>query len=260
LERFQEVGLTISPKKSSFGVAEIKIVGQMCGWYGRKPCPTSVKGIVDLGPCRNVSEVRRFLGACGFYRIWIENYAGIAEPLFKLLRKDNEFFWTSECQSATEEAKVMFERYGVKLRLSTAYNPESNGKVERGHRPIVSALSKSCVTRKNMWPQLLPIALWADRTTHSSVTGYMPFELVMGMKPVFPTDLEVVTWALIPWRENLSRDELLELRIRQFERRKEDLEVALERLKKARMKNKVRFDLKHTIRKESISPRDWVVV
>ena len=39
-----------------------------------------------------------------------------------------------------EEAEELFDRLGVKLSLTTAYNPEANGKVERGHGPIVKAL------------------------------------------------------------------------------------------------------------------------
>ena len=35
------------------------------------------------------------------------------------------------------EAMDLFERLGVKLSLTTAYNPEANGKIERGHGPIV---------------------------------------------------------------------------------------------------------------------------
>ena len=39
-----------------------------------------------------------------------------------------------------EEAKELFDRLGVKLSLTIAYNPEANGKVERGHGPRVKAL------------------------------------------------------------------------------------------------------------------------
>ena len=70
---------------------------------------------------------------------------------------------------------------------STAvYNPEVNGKVERGHGPIVKALVRACEGQVGSWPRLLPYTLWADRTTHSSVTGFMPIELMYGQKPIMP--------------------------------------------------------------------------
>ena len=43
-----------------------------------------------------------------------------------------------------EEAREFFGQIGIKLALTTAYNPEGNGKSERGHPPIVKALAKAC--------------------------------------------------------------------------------------------------------------------
>ena len=43
-----------------------------------------------------------------------------------------------------QEAEELFDRLGVKLSLTTAYNPEANRKVERGHRPIAKALVRAC--------------------------------------------------------------------------------------------------------------------
>ena len=79
-----------------------------------------------------------------------------------------------------QEAEELFDRLGVKFSLTTAYNPEANGKVERGHGPIVKALVRACGGQVGNWPRMLPYALWEDQTTHSSVTGYMSAELIFG--------------------------------------------------------------------------------
>ena len=60
-------------------------------------------------------------------------------------------------------------------------------------------------------------ALWADQTMHSSVTGFMPSELMTGQSSVMPTEAASVTWSLLPWKEEMSREELLAVRIRQLE-------------------------------------------
>ena len=39
-----------------------------------------------------------------------------------------------------QEAEEFFGRLGVKLSLTTTYNPEANRKVEHGHWPIVKVL------------------------------------------------------------------------------------------------------------------------
>ena len=48
------------------------------------------------------------------------------------------------------------------------------------------------------WPRLLPYDLWTDRTTHSSVTGYMPAELMYGQKPVMLIEDVIPTWNVLP--------------------------------------------------------------
>ena len=123
-----------------------------------------------------------------------------------------------------EEAEELFGRLGVKLSLTTAYNPEANGKVERGHGLIVKALVRACGGQVGNWPRLLPYALWADRTTHGSVTRYMLAELMFGKKPIMPTERTISSWATVDWRDEMTREELLAARIRQLERRPEDVE------------------------------------
>jgi hypothetical protein len=111
------------------------------------------------------------------------------------------------------EARSFFERHGMRLRLTTAYNPEANGKNERGHRPIINALIKVCKGKPKQGPRLLLFTLWADRTTHSTVTGYMPIELMLGQKPIMPRENLVHTWVFLKWKDGTTSERLLALRI-----------------------------------------------
>ena len=43
-----------------------------------------------------------------------------------------------------DEAREFFAKHGVRQTLTTAYNPEANGKIEQGYSPIVRALVKAC--------------------------------------------------------------------------------------------------------------------
>ena len=108
--------------------------------------------------------------------------------------------------------------------------------------------------------RLLPYALWVDHTTHSTVTGYMPAEIIYGQTPIMPIEEAIASWNVLPWEDNMSREDLLALRIRQLERRPEDIEIAVMRLKDARLKNKDRFDKKHRLRPKPIEEEDWVLV
>ena len=119
------------------------------------------------------------------------------------------------------------------------YNPEANGKVERRHRPIVKALVRACKGHVGSWSCLLPYALWAYQTTHSSVTGFMPAELMYGQKPIMPVERTISSWAAMDF---LNREQLLAAQIRQVERRLEDVDQAKAKLHATRVKNKGHFD------------------
>ena len=77
------------------------------------------------------------------------------------------------------------------MTLPTSYNSEANGKIEQGHSPIVKAIAKACHGKVKNWSQMLPYAIWADRTMHSSVTGYMPTELMTRKTSVMPTETAI---------------------------------------------------------------------
>jgi hypothetical protein len=75
-----------------------------------------------------------------------------------------------------------------------------------------------------------------------------------------PVEDYVPTWLVLNWEDDITRERLLELRIQQLERLPEDQEIALERLKAARLHNKERFDKTHRLRSKSINVGDWVLV
>jgi hypothetical protein len=97
LRRLQDAHLTFFGEKSAFGQPEILVVGRLCGAFGRKPSPMKVDAIQAMkDECTIQPEVRRFLGACAFYHIWIPYYSHLAEPLYGLLKKMRKFEWTSK--------------------------------------------------------------------------------------------------------------------------------------------------------------------
>jgi Integrase zinc binding domain/Integrase core domain len=78
------------------------------------------------------------------------------------------------------EAADLLDRYRIKKVIISAYHPQSNGLVERGHDDIVNSLSKYCSKKQEEWDEYLPLVLWADRISVCRTTGYSAFELVYG--------------------------------------------------------------------------------
>ena len=76
LERLECARLTFYGEKSAFEQSEILVIGHLCGPFSRKPSPTKVEAIFAMkDECTTVTEVRRILGACAFYHIWILHHA-----------------------------------------------------------------------------------------------------------------------------------------------------------------------------------------
>ena len=84
------------------------------------------------------------------------------------------------------------------------------------------------------WSKVFPYALWPDRTTHSSVRGYMPIELMTRQTPVTPTEEKIVAWAVLPSESRMSTEDLLAISIRQLQCQAEDVEKVAEKLRKLR--------------------------
>ena len=72
----------------------------------------------------------------------------------------------------------------------------------------------------------------------------MPAELMYRQKSIMSMERTISSWAVVDWRDEMSREELLATRIRQLERRLEDVERAKAKLHVdvVRARNKGRFD------------------
>ena len=105
VQHMKHAGGTFSGKKLVLCAAEIVVVGHRCTPEGRRPETKNVDAIVNWGPCRDLSEVRAFLGTVGVARIFIKNFAKKAHPLVKLTRKDVPFEFGAEQLQAMAELK-----------------------------------------------------------------------------------------------------------------------------------------------------------
>jgi hypothetical protein len=105
LADLERAGATMSAEKSMFCMAGLKIVGYVCDAKGRHPDAIKVLKMLEWETCKDLTEARAFIGICGYYRIWIEFYALIAEPIFRLFRKGQVFQWEGEQAEAMEILK-----------------------------------------------------------------------------------------------------------------------------------------------------------
>jgi hypothetical protein len=86
-------------------VPEVVILGHKCTYEGRVPDDSKAAKIRDWPPCKNVTDVRAFLGVTGYMRVWIKNYSSITCPLHDLTRKNQPFIWSEEHTAAMQSLK-----------------------------------------------------------------------------------------------------------------------------------------------------------
>ena len=104
-KKLTEANLQAKLSKSEFGLKEVGFLGFIIGADGMKPDPTTIQAVSDFRVPQSVKEVRSFIGLCSFYRTFIRGFAAIANPLHHLTKKDIEFVWSSDAQSAFTQLK-----------------------------------------------------------------------------------------------------------------------------------------------------------
>jgi len=64
-----------------------------------------VAGVLEWPIPRTVKDVQRFLGLANYYRWFVKDFAKIAKPLHKLVRKDKKWSWEEEQEKAFKQLK-----------------------------------------------------------------------------------------------------------------------------------------------------------
>jgi hypothetical protein len=105
LSTISDAGLTLKPSKCTFARAEVKLLGYVINEHGIRPDKEKTAAFAQM-PCpKTVKQVQSFLGATGYYRQCIPNYAKIAEPIVRLIRKEEKWQWSDEQQKAWTELR-----------------------------------------------------------------------------------------------------------------------------------------------------------
>jgi len=108
LEKLLENNLYVKLEKCEFDKSETTFLGYVISKNGLKMDKEKVKAILDWPAPTNVKEVQSFIGLCNYYRLFIKDFAKIANPIYKLTRKNFQFDWGKEQQKAFDTLKHLF--------------------------------------------------------------------------------------------------------------------------------------------------------
>jgi hypothetical protein len=105
MEKLREHKLYAKFSKCEFWLKEVAFLGHIVSKEGITVDPSKVTAVTEWKPPKNVGEIRSFLGLAGYYQRFIENFSKIAKPMTELLKKENKFQWTDECDVSFQELK-----------------------------------------------------------------------------------------------------------------------------------------------------------
>ena len=144
-----------------------------------------------------------------------------------------------------EAFEELVRRYGIPHIKISPYNSKANGVVERGHFTIHESIMKACQDNPTKWPEYVHYAFFADKVTISRSTGFSPYFLLYGAEPALPLDLTEATFLVEGFKSGMSTADLLALRIKQLQKKPEDIEAAAAKLAGTRLKSKEQFESRY---------------
>ena len=98
--RLREANLKLSPKKCSLFRRQLKFLGHIVSEKGVATDPEKLEAVMTWPTPTNISEVRRFLGLCSYYRRFVANFADIACPLQQCTEHPQILKWNDELEKS----------------------------------------------------------------------------------------------------------------------------------------------------------------
>lgn len=86
-ERLRQHNLQLKITKCHFYARKIDYLGFVISKDGLRTNPEKVRCIVQYPQPKNLAQIQRFLGMCGYFRIFVHNFAKISKPLTLLCAK-----------------------------------------------------------------------------------------------------------------------------------------------------------------------------
>ncbi|KAK8934874.1 hypothetical protein KSP39_PZI014681 [Platanthera zijinensis] len=107
LRRFK---MRLNPLKCVFGASRGKFLGHLLTPAGVEPNPDKVKVILDLESPRNAKEVQRLAGKLSGLSRFLSQSGDKCSSFFKVLRGNQRFEWTAECEEAFQGLKRLLSQ------------------------------------------------------------------------------------------------------------------------------------------------------
>ncbi|KAK8771789.1 hypothetical protein V5799_024968 [Amblyomma americanum] len=108
-EAIRSAGLSLKPEKCHFAFRELKFLGHIVSAQGVSPDPEKTAAVAAFPQPTDKRSLRCFLGLCTYYRRFVQNFSKLAEPLTRLTKDSEPFFWGQDQEKAFIELKTRLQ-------------------------------------------------------------------------------------------------------------------------------------------------------
>lgn len=105
LDAIIKEGFRLKFKKCTFASDSVRYLGHVIQNNSVRPLKDNLISIKNFPTPKNQKNIRQFLGKINFYHEYIPRSAIILDPLHKLLRKNEKFVWSEECEESFNQIK-----------------------------------------------------------------------------------------------------------------------------------------------------------
>ncbi|CAL2257308.1 unnamed protein product [Prunus armeniaca] len=145
-------------------------------------------------------QVKYTVVAVDYFTKWVEAKALATITAARI----EDFVWTNICcrfgipyaiitDNGRQFDSEVFREFCIRLKINLFFaspaHPQSNGQVKAMNKIVKKLLKWQLDKAKGAWPEKLPEALWAIRTSYRTATGETPFSMAFGSEAVVPVEI-----------------------------------------------------------------------
>lgn len=196
-EELRKYNLKMQIDKSEFLRKEVPFLGHIITPEGIKPNPEKIKAILNYPLPKTQTEIKSYLGVTNYYRKFIKDYAKIAKPLTKVLKKgekiDCENYQYVEAFNKLKEiitnAPVLaYPDFDKQFHINTDASNVAIGAVLQQDQHLISCFSRTLNSAEQNYSTIEKELL----AVVEACKHFRPY--IYGRRFVIETDHKPLTW------------------------------------------------------------------
>ena len=151
-------------------------------------CMDIVSGLPedDEGYCKILVIVEYMTKMVTIFPLKTKTAEEVAENLWTWISRygpPNTILSDQGKEFVNKTVEQLINRTGIERRVTSAYNPRTDGQCERMNQTVIIVLKKHAEAEPQKWRRWISYVEYVYNTRKNCTTGYSPYELLYGVQP-----------------------------------------------------------------------------